>query len=274
MQSPPTIGIGVGIGVGVGVGVVGPSPLVKYINSIYSQWSDDYNPSIFIQHQQLLRWLRAEPYLLENRPDLQAFMQEAKLSPVYTVQRALELSAQGEHQEALELINEVPNDNDILANDREIYSNYISTAGLDNGLRRLDPNLVLRLRELARLCPFTHRTSVYLARSMARFFDTEWANYRNKCEQGTPWAGAKLAQQNSPTKLYPNPTSGDMFVESAKGHKAIVLDVLGRVLHTQEIYPNNKNLINLNHLEQGNYILHIKDKEGNQIEAKSFVKIR
>ena len=76
------------------------------------------------------------------------------------------------------------------------------------------------------------------------------------------------------TKLYPNPTSGDMFVESAKGHKAIVLDVLGRVLHTQEIYPNNKNLINLNHLEQGNYILHIKDKEGNQIEAKSFVKIR
>ena len=42
----------------------------------------------------------------------------------------------------------------------------------------------------------------------------------------------------------------------------------------QEIYPNNKNLINLNHIEQGNYILHIKDKEGNQIEAKSFVKIR
>ena len=39
-------------------------------------------------------------------------------------------------------------------------------------------------------------------------------------------------------------------------------------------YPHNKNLINLNHLEQGNYILHIKDKEGNQIEAKSFVKIR
>ena len=81
-------------------------------------------------------------------------------------------------------------------------------------------------------------------------------------------------QEDSPTKLYPNPTSGDMFVESAKGHKVIVLDVLGRVLHTQEIYPNNKNLINLNHLEQGNYILHIKDKEGNQIEAKSFVKIR
>lgn len=65
-----------------------------------------------------------------------------------------------------------------------------------------------------------------------------------------------------------------MFVESAKGHKAIVLDVLARVLHTQEIYPNNKNLININHIEQGNYILHIKDKEGNQIEAKSFVKIR
>lgn len=76
------------------------------------------------------------------------------------------------------------------------------------------------------------------------------------------------------TKIYPNPTSRNMFVESAKGHKAIVLDVLGKVLHTQEIYPNNKNLINLNHLEQGNYILHIKDKEGNQIEAKSFVKIR
>jgi hypothetical protein len=81
-------------------------------------------------------------------------------------------------------------------------------------------------------------------------------------------------QENSPTKLYPNPTRGNMFVESAKGHKAIVLDVLGRVLHTQEIFPNNKNLININHLEQGNYILHIKDKEGNQIEAKSFVKIR
>jgi len=81
-------------------------------------------------------------------------------------------------------------------------------------------------------------------------------------------------QEDSPTKLYPNPTNGDMFVESAKGHKVIVLDVLGRILHTQEIYPNNKNLINLNHIEQGNYILHIKDKEGNQIEAKSFVKIR
>jgi hypothetical protein len=76
------------------------------------------------------------------------------------------------------------------------------------------------------------------------------------------------------SSIYPNPTRGDMFVESAKGHKAIVLDVLARVLHTQEIYPNNKNLININHIEQGNYILHIKDKEGNQIEAKSFVKIR
>jgi len=263
---------GPGIGT-VGVGV-GPTPLVQYINSIFSQWSNDFSPRIFIKHQRILRWLRAEPYLLENRPDLQAFMQEAKLRPVYKVQRALELSALGKNQDAIDLMTLVPAQNDVLATDREVNTIYLSSNDMEHGVRGISIEDRVRLRELAYLCPFTHGTSVYLARSMARFFDTQWVNYRNECEQGTPWIGAKLAQQNSPTKLYPNPTSGDMFVESAKGHKVIVLDVLGRILHTQEIYPNNKNLINLNHIEQGNYILHIKDKEGYQIEAKSFVKIR
>ena len=79
----------------------------------------------------------------------------------------------------------------------------------------------------------------------------------------------------SQSTLYPNPTSnGELYIESVNGHKVMVMDVLGRILHRQDIYPKHKSLIDVKHLEQGSYILNIQDKEGKQIETKSFIKTR
>ena len=76
------------------------------------------------------------------------------------------------------------------------------------------------------------------------------------------------------TKIYPNPNNSVLYVESVLGKKVRIIDATGRVLYTQEISPNNKSIVNISQLKQGNYILHIEDQNGNQIEAKSFVKIR
>ena len=77
----------------------------------------------------------------------------------------------------------------------------------------------------------------------------------------------------SQSTLYPNPTSnGELYIESVNGHKVMVMDVLGRILHRQDIYPKHKSLIDVKHLEQGNYIIHILEKDGNSIENKKFIK--
>ncbi|MGC6428209.1 MAG: T9SS type A sorting domain-containing protein [Flavobacteriales bacterium] len=76
----------------------------------------------------------------------------------------------------------------------------------------------------------------------------------------------------SQTKLYPNPSNGELFVETAKGEYIQSANVLGKVLHQEKILPNKKNAIWIDHLEQGNYILHILNKDGNFIENKKFIK--
>lgn len=76
----------------------------------------------------------------------------------------------------------------------------------------------------------------------------------------------------SQTKLYPNPSNGELFVETAKGEYIQSANVLGKVLHQEKIIPNKKNAIWIDHLEQGNYILHILNKDGNFIENKKFIK--
>lgn len=46
-----------------------------------------------------------------------------------------------------------------------------------------------------------------------------------------------------------------------------------KILHREKILPNKKNAIWIDQLEQGNYILHILNKDGNSIENKKFIKL-
>ncbi|MBL6663372.1 MAG: right-handed parallel beta-helix repeat-containing protein [Flavobacteriales bacterium] len=244
-----------------------------YIHFVFSEWTDDFNPYWFNFHQMVLRWIGKEHHLLENRPDLQAFLQEAQQRPIYKIQQSLKYASEGRYDKARETINKLEGRNDITRTAKEVYDIYFGQLGQDRPMRTLSLAKQDRLKELAKLCPFTHGTAVYVARSMARFYDREWVNYRNDCEIGTPWIGARKSTFAQDLKVYPNPFAEALHIET-NGSRIGIYDVMGKLHHEQEVLSGNKNSILLGDLPIGIYILKAFNDDGQELSSEKVIKIR
>jgi len=76
----------------------------------------------------------------------------------------------------------------------------------------------------------------------------------NDTEQGTE------LNINSDIKIYPNPTQGELRIESGLSIESIeVIDALGRV---QKVEANKNGIINISKLPAGNYFVRVKTEEG------------
>ena len=67
--------------------------------------------------------------------------------------------------------------------------------------------------------------------------------------------------------VYPNPTTGVLFVNGMQPKQASVFDVSGKLIPTKV----EGNTIDTQKLPKGNYILKMEDKEGNSSTTK-FIK--
>jgi hypothetical protein len=223
-----------------------------------------------MQQQILLEELSLNPELLNGRQDLQDFKAEVQELPQTKLQEVKDLAREGKYQEAQEKNNEVASQNDIIATDKAVNHIYLTSQRDSFPMRNLSANTKEQIRELASLCPLTHGLSVYSAREMAHLIDSEWINYRHQCEEGTPWIGARLAQEQKPL-VYPNPNTGDFYVEASAGSQVQIRDLMGRLVLQQDILENTKNYLQLTKQKMGIYVLEIFDQKGQSIATQKLV---
>ena len=78
-------------------------------------------------------------------------------------------------------------------------------------------------------------------------------------------------------KVYPNPTESNITIDLVSDENdtalLIVVDMLGKVLHQQNLSFNTGNAVNLNHLASGQYAFKITDSKGTLLSTHQVQKI-
>lgn len=72
---------------------------------------------------------------------------------------------------------------------------------------------------------------------------------------------------NLPFKLYPNPTSGLLFVEMVKGNKITIINSIGQAVYAADITEEVQK-IDLEHLQKGVYLLRVNNADSNPTHSK------
>ncbi len=122
-------------------------------------------------------------------------------------------------------------------------------------------NQVQDIKDLATLCPFTEGLAVYNARALIRKWDDSTLYY-NVCENNVPDLAndaARFAEKMKANSIvlptvYPNPTSGNLMVNSGcKSCIFEVYDVIGKKVMSHKL-NENETKVDLNSLNNGTYL--------------------
>lgn len=127
-------------------------------------------------------------------------------------------------------------------------------------------------------CPLEYGLDVYTARSIMMQQNDSlfeyYSDYRADCDtSGGGSSSARMAQlppNKTTVAVYPNPTTGTLFIQLAEGMencKMQLISVTGSVLHTYNI-PSTLTELNLATLANGMYFIRIFDSSGNTIENR------
>jgi hypothetical protein len=94
-----------------------------------------------------------------------------------------------------------------------------------------------------------------------------------KTKENTVVSDIKTLDYQGVVKIYPNPTSQFLNVDitNAEVGRADIIDIMGRVLHTEGVTQNNFTL-STQSLEKGFYFLQLKDKKGEILTVLKFLK--
>jgi hypothetical protein len=79
----------------------------------------------------------------------------------------------------------------------------------------------------------------------------------------------------SAVKLYPNPTTGILNLEwnnNVTGIRLEVFDIMGQLVSHEEIKGKSHHETDLSHLPDGNYMVVLRDEEGNRATYKVYLK--
>ena len=71
--------------------------------------------------------------------------------------------------------------------------------------------------------------------------------------------------------VYPNPNTGDFYVEASAGSQVQIRDLMGRLVLQQDILENTKNYLQLTKQKMGIYVLEIFDQKGQSIATQKLV---
>ncbi len=225
----------------------------------------------YLHQQKLYEYLRLNPELTESSSVLQAYLEEEKMLNIKEIYEAKELEKNGEYELARQKILAFTDRNAIEKTTQEVYGIYYLELRDSLPFSNLSPQVKSRIDYLARLCPFTHGTAVYTARDIASYMDTAYVNYRNVCEWGTPWIGARQEQEQF-SSLYPNPTQGIVHLQHPLASEVVLHDLMGKEQFRQTL-SKKENSLNIEHLPRGIYLLSLWH-EGQQLQQEKLFKIR
>jgi hypothetical protein len=142
--------------------------------------------------------------------------------------------------------------------------------------KQLNRSEIIKLNEIANECPYTHGPAVYEARGILAKITGQFT-FTNPCEIPEPTVNAeRLMQQNKVnglntlsggTNVYPNPANKVLNInitENNKGTSISVKNQLGQTVLVETIGEEN-NVLNVEKLEDGIYIIELNFNSGKQI---------
>ena len=159
------------------------------------------------------------------------------------------------------------NNNDVDATQQQfniLFINYLKNK------RKAKFSDIVDFENIAWLCPNVHGHAVYQARSV--LFNITKQQYVNACEKGEPnsskrFASSVINNTASSVKLYPNPSNGNITIQTddALIYNVTIYNLLGEKVFESSV--SNKQSINLNNLPSATYIVHIQNN-GNLIKTE------
>jgi hypothetical protein len=119
---------------------------------------------------------------------------------------------------------------------------------------------VSELRTLAQKCPLTDGNVVYQARALLSHYDNN--DYTSECERGSEIPVNSISPVDGNVHVYPNPASGEIFVNVEKdGMKVEIYNLLG-VKISSYVLATGENKIDVSKLSNGTYFFKIMDESG------------
>jgi hypothetical protein len=154
---------------------------------------------------------------------------------------------------------------------KTVYSLWLKAA-IQNG--RLNDEDLVKIRKIAQECISESGTAVLYARDLlpscerTRYPD----DYNCNGIINTP-VTSKIAKNNNSSVVYPTPVDNMLYLslyEFKNASKISITDVNGRIVLNNNIERANNQIV-VSTLENGLYLVHIQDKEGNSLKVEKII---
>lgn len=204
-------------------------------------------------------------------PDINTFANNSKqnsLNKFFLVDSLINTGDSSKLNVAAAINNNInTNNSDVDATQQQFNTLYINY--LKNN-RKAKSSDIVDFENIAWLCPNVNGHAVYQARSV--LFNLTKLQYVNACEKGDlnsskRFASSVIANAPSSVKLFPNPSNGNMTLQTDDDliYNITVYNLLGEKVFESNV--SNKQSINLNNLTSATYIVHIQNN-GNLIKTE------
>lgn len=222
-----------------------------------------------IARSQLLRCLKLNQIDPSFSNDVVNFVNNAKQSSLGTFFLVDSLINTGDTAN-LTLANSINNgiatSNDVDVTQQQFNAEYITYL---KNKRKAKSSNIIAFENIAYQCPVIYGHAVYQARSV--LFNLTKKQYVNACEKDNGsskrFASSVINQSAVNVKLFPNPSNGNMTLQTADdlSYTIVVYNLLGEKVF--ESSASNNQSLNLAHLSSATYIVHIQHN-GNLIKTE------
>ena len=153
---------------------------------------------------------------------------------------------------------------------KTVYSLWLKAA-IQNG--RLDDKDLAKLRKIARKCITESGSAVWYARDLLPNCERSLYPDDYNCSDIDIRPISKVVKNNTTSVVYPTPVDNILYLslyDFEKASKLNITDVNGRTVLTSKIERAN-NQIAVSNLENGMYLIHIQDNDGNTLKTEKII---
>ncbi len=239
----------------------------------------DNNPDVYQNKEELYRDLLERPELADSSLILENFrdsIAQTDMGRLVRIEKAIVDSA---YVEAAAITDSILGVNDIEITAKDFYTIHLAPYLRGEVATSFSTSELSDMRTIANLCPFTYGKVVFAARTLCRYHDSLWVDYRQPCETTIPTSSRLAAPESlaSVFKVYPNPTRDRVTVKVDLGDRREILELqvinnLGQIIATHIVGSYQEISIDVSHLPSGIYLLNLADQDGVSIESKKLTK--
>ncbi len=237
------------------------------------------NPDVYQNKEELYRDLLEHPELADSSLILENFrdsVAQTDMGRLIRIEKAIVDSA---YTEAAAITDSILGVNNIELTAKDFYTLHLAPYLRGEVATSFSASELTDMRYIANLCPFTYGKVVFAARSLCRYHDSLWVDYRQPCETTTPTSSRLAAPEEliSVFEVYPNPTRGRVTVEIQLEELEALLELhivnnMGQVVEIHKVASQQELSLDVSHLPSGIYLLNLADQDGVSIATQKLTK--